>query len=67
MSDPLRDAIEADPQVAALLSGDWLQAAITRDLIVAYSDEVNARHDALLGDIDNWKPIGILGATEIVR
>jgi hypothetical protein len=63
VTDPLRDAIEADPKVAELLAGDPLQAAIIGDLITAYVDNVHAEHDALLGDLDNWKPTGILGAS----
>jgi hypothetical protein len=67
VSGSLRAAIEAEPEVAALLAGEPFQAAITRELVTAYVDYVGAAQDALIGDLGNWKPVGILAASERAR
>ncbi|MCU1687762.1 MAG: hypothetical protein JWQ81_8501 [Amycolatopsis sp.] len=66
MTDPLREAIEAIPEVAEMLNGGPVQHAVADDLITAYIDSHNRQMDALIGDIDNWKPTGILGPGKTV-
>jgi hypothetical protein len=57
-----REEIEAIPEVAELLAGDPIQRAFISDLITAHVADVNEQMDANLGDLENWKPTGILGS-----
>jgi hypothetical protein len=59
-------SVDADPVVhvewCPARDAELIREAIDHDLRAEYAKRVTAKLDELLGDLDNWKPTGFLGA-----